>query len=65
MRALIGIMAIVANAGLAWATADGPDFWRVTGVAANDVLNMRARATWKESSWRAASRARQTSCSRS
>ena len=47
MRALIGIMAIVANAGLAWATADGPDFWRVTGVAANDVLNMRARATWK------------------
>ena len=38
MRALIGIMAIVANAGLAWATADGPDFWRVTGVAANDVL---------------------------
>ncbi len=24
-----------------WATADGPDFWQVTGVASNDVLNMR------------------------
>lgn len=25
----------------AWATADGPDFYRVTGVAADDMLNLR------------------------
>lgn len=29
--------------GMAIADADGPDFFRVTGVAANDVLNIRDR----------------------
>lgn len=24
-----------------WATADGPEFWQVTGVRSDDVLNMR------------------------
>lgn len=28
--------------GTAWATADGPDFYRVTGVAPYDELNIRA-----------------------
>lgn len=38
---LIAIAALVLASGPAGATADGPDYWRVTGVAANDVLNMR------------------------
>jgi len=25
----------------AWATADGPEYWMVTGVKSNDVLNIR------------------------
>lgn len=32
----------VASAGPVRAEADGPDFFRVVGVAANDVLNIRA-----------------------
>lgn len=34
-------LAALAHAGPALATADGPDAWRVTGVASNDVLNVR------------------------
>ena len=30
--------------GLALAEADGPDYYRVRGVAENDVLNMRSEA---------------------
>jgi len=37
-----GILAF--SAGPALAEADGPDFFRVVGVAANDVLNIRADA---------------------
>jgi hypothetical protein len=33
--------------GLASATADGPDFYAVTSVAANDVLNIRAEPNAK------------------
>lgn len=40
---LIGLFAGLALLpGLAFGTADGPDAWRVTGVASDDVLNMRA-----------------------
>ena len=39
--AAIAVGMIASNAG---ATADGPDFWQVIGVASNDVLNMRAES---------------------
>lgn len=39
--AAVAIGMIASTAG---ATADGPDYWRVVGVDANDVLNMRADA---------------------
>ena len=32
---------------IVWATADGPDFWKVDNVASNDVLNVRANSSWK------------------
>ncbi len=35
-------LALIALASPAFADADGPDAWQVTGVAANDVLNLRA-----------------------
>ena len=35
---VVGIGMVASTAG---ATADGPDFWEVVGVASNDVLNMR------------------------
>lgn len=41
IMASISAAAMVWGSGLAYATADGPDFYRVTGVAANDVLNIR------------------------
>ena len=36
------LLALVLLATPAFATADGPDAWRVTGVSLNDVLNLRA-----------------------
>ena len=33
------------SAGNAAAEADGPDYWSVQGVAANDVLNLRTKAS--------------------
>lgn len=39
--------ALLASAGLAKGEADGPDCWQVTGVATNDVLNMRVEPNWK------------------
>lgn len=38
----IALAALLVSALLARAEADGPDYFRVTGVAANDVLNVRA-----------------------
>lgn len=35
-------MGILIISGYAFATADGPDYYKVTGVANNDVLNLRA-----------------------
>ena len=35
---------VLLTAGNANAEADGPDYWSVYGVAANDVLNLRAEA---------------------
>ncbi len=35
---------LVIISGLALADADGPDFFKVNGVANNDVLNMRSKA---------------------
>jgi hypothetical protein len=34
--------ALLLTTGSAWATADGPDFYRVTGITGDDVLNIRA-----------------------
>jgi len=42
MRRLALTLALIATASLAHAEADGPDAWRVIGVASNDVLNVRA-----------------------
>jgi uncharacterized protein YraI len=41
MRPLALAALIAALAGPALATADGPDAWRVVGVAPDDVLNVR------------------------
>ena len=41
MRRLLACLALVLP-GLAHATADGPDYFQVVGVAKDDVLNMRA-----------------------
>ncbi len=38
----IAASALMLGCGTAAATADGPDFYAVTGVAADDVLNIRA-----------------------
>ncbi len=38
----IAIAALALDPGAALATADGPDFYEVTGIAANDMLNIRA-----------------------
>ena len=40
--AFLAMLVWLGTAAGAHATADGPDFFRVTGVAANDVLNLRA-----------------------
>ncbi|MEX5729149.1 uncharacterized protein Ga0609869_002502 [Rhodovulum iodosum] len=41
-RAALGLAAALAlTPAVAGATADGPDFYRVTGVAADDMLNLR------------------------
>lgn len=38
---LLAVAALGLGPGIASAEADGPDFYAVTGVAANDVLNIR------------------------
>ena len=35
---------LIIASGLALADADGPDFFKVNGVASNDVLNIRSKA---------------------
>lgn len=42
-RILLAALAVLVPS-LAWAEADGPDYWQVVGVAADDVLNIRAAA---------------------
>jgi hypothetical protein len=42
IRFLIAALILALNPGAALADADGPDFYRVRNVAANDVLNIRA-----------------------
>ena len=44
-KACLAALVWLGMAAVAQATADGPDFWRVTGVAADDVLNLRAGPT--------------------
>ncbi len=39
------VILVAASARVAYAEADGPDWWAVTGVSADDVLNMRAEAS--------------------
>ncbi|MGI0116202.1 SH3 domain-containing protein [Zooshikella sp. RANM57] len=40
----VGLSCGVLNA---WAEADGPDFWKVHGVAVNDTLNIRQQPGWQ------------------
>ena len=40
--ALLAMAILVLGSGLVVADADGPDFYRVTGVSKSDVLNIRA-----------------------
>ena len=35
------------NVSAVYGTADGPDYWQVHGVKADDVLNMRQEANWQ------------------
>ena len=37
----LAVCSFALSASVAFATADGPDYWAVTGVASDDVLNMR------------------------
>jgi uncharacterized protein YraI len=41
-KILFWLAFVSAGAGVAFADADGPDFYRVVGVASNDVLNIRS-----------------------
>lgn len=41
--AIVGVILAMMAPGASFAEADGPDFYRVTGVASDDVLNIRAR----------------------
>ena len=43
--ALIATISLLTGPGATLATADGPDFYRVAGVAVDDVLNIRAEPT--------------------
>jgi len=44
---LIGLALLLSMPPLAFSTADGPDHWRVHGVAKDDVLNIRQEADAK------------------
>lgn len=39
----LAALTLMLGSGAASADADGPDFYQVTGVAANDTLNIRAK----------------------
>ena len=45
LHAVIGLLLAISGPMVAMADADGPDFYRVVGVASNDVLNIRAKAS--------------------
>ena len=38
------LLLLLVTSGLALAGADGPDYYKVIGVASNDVLNIRSKA---------------------
>ena len=38
------LLLLIISSGLALADADGPDYYKITGVASNDVLNIRSKA---------------------
>ncbi len=38
------LLLVIILSGLALADADGPDYFKVNGVASNDVLNIRSKA---------------------
>ena len=38
------LLLLIISSGSALADADGPDYYKVTGVASNDVLNIRSKA---------------------
>jgi uncharacterized protein YraI len=44
---IVGLVLTVALSSNVLATADGPDTYDVTGVAANDVLNIRAEPSYR------------------
>jgi len=45
--AVLAAVAVLAAGAAAWAEADGPDYYAVRGVAAGDVLNIRAAPSAK------------------
>lgn len=48
IAALLALAMLAALAAVVLAEADGPDFYRVSGVAADDVLNVRAGPSAKD-----------------
>ena len=38
------LVLLIISSGLALADADGPDYFKINGVASNDVLNIRSKA---------------------
>ncbi|NJN47309.1 MAG: SH3 domain-containing protein [Candidatus Competibacteraceae bacterium] len=47
MRKYFIWLCLVIIPGIVFADADGPDYWEVRDVAADDVLNIRAAADWR------------------
>lgn len=49
MKTLLNLIIplLIAVSGVVLAEADGPDYYRVHGVAGNDVLNMRSEGHWR------------------
>ncbi len=47
MKKLLLAVVLLACLNMLYATADGPDNWRVKGVASNDTLNIRSQPNYK------------------
>ncbi|MEE4377662.1 MAG: SH3 domain-containing protein [Candidatus Competibacteraceae bacterium] len=47
MKTGLVLLCLIVIPGIVFADADGPDYWEVRDVAADDVLNIRTEADWR------------------